>query len=72
MKDTFSLEESENNPFFSVSDAKCNIQSLAQSYMQAQSHWEQKISHKFRKADLEREGLNSNKVDYDRKGFLEV
>jgi hypothetical protein len=48
------LEESENNPFFSVSDNKCNPKSLAQSYKQAQTNWQQKLAHKFNKKDLEK------------------
>jgi hypothetical protein len=47
MKEEFELLESENNPFFSISDSKCDIKSLARGYIQARRHWTDKIFKKF-------------------------
>jgi hypothetical protein len=72
LKQEFQVIEAENNPFFSVTDSKCTMKSLVQSYLQAQNHWEDKILHCFSRQALEEEGFSANKVDFDRKGCIKV
>jgi hypothetical protein len=72
LREEFSLQESENNPFFSVTDNKCDCKSLVSSYLLARTHWNEKISRQFSAEQLSREGFSCARVDFDGKGYIQV
>lgn len=72
LREEFSLQESENNPFFSVTDNKCDCKSLVSSYLLARTHWNEKISRQFSAEQLGREGFSCGRVDFDGKGYIQV
>jgi hypothetical protein len=68
----FAVDESENNPFFSVQGFQGSYSSLAQAYCSAHQHWRTSIQRKFDRNALLSEGFTSQKIDLERKGFIEL
>jgi hypothetical protein len=71
-KAVFRVEESEHNPFFTVQGYEGSFEAAAKSYWQADAHWSTAIKHKFDRQSLESEGFTKNKIDLERKGFIEL
>ena len=68
----FKVEESEHNPFFSAQGFDGSFEALARAYVEAENHWSTEISHKFDSSNLQAEGFSKNKIDLERKGFIEL
>ena len=68
----FKVEESENNPFFTLQDYSGSIEGLSRAYAEAAAHWNDYIRHRFEREGLLAEGFTKNKIDLERKGFIEL
>ena len=54
IRQKLNVTEAENNPFFSVRDSNCSYRELVKSYKESEEYWNEQISRKFSRRNLER------------------
>ena len=69
---TFTVQECENNPFFSGNSFEGSLEGLADAYLEATAHWESVIRGKFERSSLLEAGFSAGRMDLEKKGFIEL
>ena len=65
------MKESENNPFFSVTESQSSMASLVDTCLKCEDHWKRHLVGRFSRAELTGEGLQG-KLDPDGKGRVQI
>ena len=72
IKDLFSIDEDEINPFYSSRHDSFTFEGLVELYVQCEDCWEKRLANRYSRGRLEREGFVERNIDLEKKGAITI